>query len=648
MLGNAFLASLTRTAFAVQQLFAAGEPGGHFEVYDPNTLLARRNRLDYSEDFSNSAWEKNGATASYDSGENAYLIVPSTENVLHYIRQTKNLPGVPNTYTMRLKAAGYRWVIFGQASNYGVYFDVQDGVVGSIFGVGATASIVPVDGMPGFFDCTATLPSPTNSNFFLFIAEANADISFAGDGVKGVYVAHAQIEWGVTERSPYQKVTDWNTEFIAAVGAENIFMWQDADGTVPVTKVEDPVGRWMPRHGTMGAATQSTGARRPVLSARVNLLTKSEQFDEWTKGNTTVTANAIAGPAGFKGAADLIIPDATSSAVHRVYQSVVTAATGYVASLRVKPSGYTCLRITTFDVGTGEATFDLTGAGSVTASTGVTSATIEALSDGWYLVQLAFNQPDTTGGFQIFVFPSASSTSAYSGNGSSGVYVIGADLRTSDDAALDQPPYQRVNTATDYDSEGFIHYLKFDGSDDCLQTAAVDFTGVDNVALWVGHTKLSDAAVGMVCELTASTSANAGGFYMAAPASATTANYGWALSGGSSGAVSFVSEATLPASLGRVAAVRYDASVAGSLSTQIVPRLNGQVVALGSTSGTNTAGNLANAVFNIGRRNNASLPFNGRVTSVTARGTTTATSESFIREMEQYAADLAGRSFVSA
>lgn len=51
--------------------------------------------------------------------------------------------------------------------------------------------------------------------------------------------------------------------------------------------------------------------------------------------------------------------------------------------------------------------------------------------------------------------------SSYAGDGISGVYIWGASLVLATAANL---PYQRVNTATDYDTVGFPKYAKFDGA----------------------------------------------------------------------------------------------------------------------------------------------------------------------------------------
>lgn len=63
--------------------------------------------------------------------------------------------------------------------------------------------------------------------------------------------------------------------------------------------------------------------------------------------------------------------------------------------------------------------------------------------------------------------------------------VTNADLRVANDGG-GLPPYQRVVDANTYDTAGFPLYLRFDGADDFLQTAAVDLTGTDEVTVGTG------------------------------------------------------------------------------------------------------------------------------------------------------------------
>lgn len=79
--------------------------------------------------------------------------------------------------------------------------------------------------------------------------------------------------------------------------------------------------------------------------------------------------------------------------------------------------------------------------------------------------------------------------------------------------------YQRVNTATDYDDIGAPRRIKYDGIDDFLQTAAVDFSATDKMTVWAGVRKLSDAAIGIVVELSTNSDSTNGTFTLAASVS---------------------------------------------------------------------------------------------------------------------------------
>ena len=61
--------------------------------------------------------------------------------------------------------------------------------------------------------------------------------------------------------------------------------------------------------------------------------------------------------------------------------------------------------------------------------------------------------------------------------------VTDADLRVANESSA-LPPYQRVVTATDYDTTGFPAFLRFDGTNDALVTNSIDFsTGATNPPL---------------------------------------------------------------------------------------------------------------------------------------------------------------------
>lgn len=365
---------------------------------------------------------------------------------------------------------------------------------------------------------------------------------------------------------------------------------------------------------------------RPILRARYNLLTYSEQFDNaaWTKTNVTLTANAIAAPDGTLTADNAAIVAAT--AVTGVYSNAgVTVSVGtFTVSCYVKANGVQYANVGfIYSSGIFSGTqFDLTNGTVVrSASANYTSpsATITPLSNGWY--RCTHTVTVTTALIYPLVSPSnalwttGEPRQSLTGDGTSGIYIWGADLRTGSSAGT----YQRIAAATDYDTVGFLPYLYF-VTDDSFGTNSIDFTATDKMSVCAGVTKLSDASIGMVAELSATAASNAGTFYIAAP-EATGANYFSSKMRGTATATPAIATSASFAS-----PVTVVATGLGDISTDTnLLRLNGTQVASNTTD--QGAGNFGNYPLFIGRRNNASLPFNGNFYQLIVCGKTLSASE---------------------
>jgi hypothetical protein len=184
--------------------------------------------------------------------------------------------------------------------------------------------------------------------------------------------------------------------------------------------------------------------------------------------------------------------------------------------------------------------------------------------------------------------------------------------------------YQRITTATDYDTVGFKTYLKFDSVDDSLSTGSIDFTSTDKMSVFAGVRKLSDAAVGLVVELSSDLNTNNGSFYVGAPANNGTANTGFSVKGTIAAGASASSFAS-PIS----AVVTGTAAISSPL---IIQRRNG--VQVSSSSAALGTGNFGNYNLYVGSRGGTTLPFNGHLYSLIIRGA--ASSASQIASAESY------------
>lgn len=407
----------------------------------------------------------------------------------------------------------------------------------------------------------------------------------------------------------------FRVDAIAASGVIRVYA-ADATGAVGDSIIVDSISvRELPGNH----AFQSTAASRPVLSARVNLLTKTEQFDDvvWTKINTSVTQNVVIAPDGTL-TGDKLVENTAATAAHEVSASIsFTSGTTYVVSVYARAAERSIVRLglpsNAFGAGVA-AYFNLSTGVVGTIQAGAPTAAIESVGNGWYRCSISKAATTSAAGSTTILQTTTDNVLTYTGDGTSGIYIWGADLRVTN-TGTNLPEYQRVNTATDYDTTGFPLYLAFDGVDDWMQTNSIDFTGTDKISVVAGVRKLSDAAGGILVELS-TTASNPGMFYLTAPENINTlGNYG-AFSRGSvsPGVAGLAKSAIILAPVTSVVSCSYD--ISGDLTSI---RVNG------SSSGTNGTGdqgtgNYGNYQLYIGRRGGTTLPFNGRFYGLIVRG----------------------------
>jgi len=452
----------------------------------------------------------------------------------------------------------------------------------------------------------------------------------------GSAVAPLQASGGLTfDANGALVITGWTPLSLFAAGEQGVWydptdfssMFQDSAGTTPVTAVEQPVGRILDKSGRGNHATQATSTARPTLRNRYNLLTFTEQFDNaaWEKSaGLTVSANAASAPDGTV-TADKIV-ESNSATNHRLNQlaSSVSLTSPFVAEVRLKSAGRTQAMV---GLGNGRFTtaiVDLTNA-TAGAFSGVEAANLtispSMLADGSVLVRISgvFSTSDQA---RFWVGPASGGSTFYTGNGVDGIFAWGASLVSAADASL---PYQRVTTATDYNSDPskFPLYLAFDGSDDSLATAAIDFSATDEMTVVAGVTNLSSvSAYSVVAELSANWGSNNGTFLLCAQGGSAATGYVTSRGVGSSSV-----EPTGYAVPGKIVS-----SLEADISLDSL-KVRRNSVQTGSASTDQGASNYGNHPLFIGSRNNASLRLNGRLHQLIVRGKTSADiadAESFV------------------
>lgn len=172
---------------------------------------------------------------------------------------------------------------------------------------------------------------------------------------------------------------------------------------------------------------------------------------------------------------------------------------------------------------------------------------------------------------------------------------------------------------------GGLYYLEFDGAEDALQTASIDFSSSDEMSIFAGVTK-KGTVLGNIAELSASITANTGAFVLLAP-TGTNDRYGYN-SKGTALANAFVVGYTAPTTniLTEISKISTD---------YILGRVDG--VDSFSSSSDQGSGNYGNHALNIGSRTGTSSYFNGNLFALIVRGavstpTEIANTESFIAE----------------
>jgi hypothetical protein len=374
-------------------------------------------------------------------------------------------------------------------------------------------------------------------------------------------------------------------------------------------------------------AFQATSASRPILARQPlsgvrNLATYSEDYSgpngaPWLRVATNITANTTVAPNGETTASTLAATAATTQ--HNLTRTNISVVSGqtYVISLYAKKKDTNFLQIAGAFSGFGSdvwANFDL-DAGTVGSVGASATADIEDVGSGWfrcYVVGTASSTVNNSGPlYAVVLSSSATRNPSFDGTGA-GIYVWGAQFEAS--ATL--TPYQKVVSEYDVTEAGVqsVFALDFDGTDDSLETASIDFSSSDEMSVFAGIFKASDAAQGLLVELS-NTFTNPGSFNAQAPGQPGT-QYRFVSNntGAANASTGFAAPST----------VVYT-GLADISADNATLRLNGAQIAVGiADQGT---GNYGDYPLYIGRRGGSTLPLNGRLFSLIIRGKSSTASQ---------------------
>lgn len=383
------------------------------------TALAEQNLVTYSQDFSNGVWAKNVTTTT----ANTTTAPDGTSTASTFL--------VNNTSTggSMYQASGPTWV-----AGATVLFNLSTGTVGTVTSGSFTTTAITSVGN-SWYRCSVvkdgyTISFYAKSNGWtavavqcsgsekmrLYPSTTSTAITGTGNGTSGIYIWGAQLE----QRSSVTAYTPTTTAAIT--------------NYIPVLMTA-PAG--VARFDYDPITRNSLGLL--IEESRTNLATYSENFDNaaWTKTRATINSNVIVAPDGTL-TADKLVEDTQTGAHHTnkgSYSFIVS--TTYCLSVYVKAAersnGTLGLGNVTALFGTGGnalAHYDLIAGTCVISSSNASSAGIQNISNGWFRVWLVATC--TTAGsdtyFATFLRNGTATTTAYTGDGTSGLYLWGAQL----------------------------------------------------------------------------------------------------------------------------------------------------------------------------------------------------------------------------
>ena len=411
----------------------------------------RENKFLYSNNFSKNigTWGHNGLSSvigihnslgqeGYDGTNNASYIRASDATGVHKVLLTAQA-GVSldstaiQTISIHAKPLGYTFLKIGtENAAQEAYFDLANGTVGTIGSDVIEAKITPAGN--GYFRCSMTVNADQAINRIDFnIALEDNNDSFTGDPNRGgtdnggIFIQDAQWELGLVP-----------TEIISSTGSA---------GTAGLKEDE-------PRFDYPLAG----GAPSLLLEPeRTNLIKFSEYFggSGWTDSSSgvTVVTNDAVSPEGVKNAAKLVIDNTISSSAElRVDTSLnpsVTNGEPYAFSVFAKAAGFNQIQIDVSNAKFGancNVTATLTGDGSITAGSDVTSSSIENYGNGWYRITMVGTVTGSTGATALIFRLQADGING-TGDGSKGIHVYGAQFEEGPYASSYIPTHENA-TAT--------------------------------------------------------------------------------------------------------------------------------------------------------------------------------------------------------
>jgi hypothetical protein len=342
---------------------------GTFYGADGLLRYAGHNTLWWSEDLTQSQWTKaSGVTITADAttapngtttADRLNHTTAGTTNVTYINQSLSPILADRLLVSMYAKAGSKSFFMIGSSAanaTFQIWFNLTTGTVGT---VGAGAGVISgaiANAGNGWYCCSALMTAAGWGTVAYFRpGETNGSINCTSPG--DIYLWGAQAEYVTTATTPstYMPTTT------AAVHGPRI----DYD---PVT------------HVAKGLL---------IEEARTNGVGESEDFSAgaWTKTGVTVTANQIVSPDGTT-TADLITVSASPATVSHTAAGI-TAGGNYVQGVFAKKGTSDWIYMIGQSVDVPKVWFNVNTGVVGTIQSGITSASIQAIGNGWFRCQFA-------------------------------------------------------------------------------------------------------------------------------------------------------------------------------------------------------------------------------------------------------------------
>jgi hypothetical protein len=415
--------------------------------YDGKTTAkAEENLVTFSQEFDNAAWSKSATTvtANTTAAPNATVTADTATSdgttTQHSVSASPSLTATTTyAFSVYAKAASTNFLqittnLTAGSANHYANFNLQTGVVSAV-GSSATGSIEAVG--DGWYRCTAVMTTVSASASVTFIL--------------------APIDSGTATRNPsFSAVT-------------SVFLWgaqleQRSSVTAYTPTTTAPITNYIPVLQTAAAGTPRFD-HNPVTGESLGLLIEEQRTNlalqsgsigvsPWGTLDYTFSATKITAPDGQVSGVKAIA--GTGNSIKYISQAISTvASTTYTWSVYAKAAEYNTISLYFISVSAPfehcTATFNLsTGvvSGGLGSSGGTfVSATATPIGNGWWRLTMTGSIGAKTN-MESRLYPN--SFGAFTGDGTSGVYLWGAQLEAGAFATSYIPTVQsQVTRATD-------------------------------------------------------------------------------------------------------------------------------------------------------------------------------------------------------